>query len=97
MKLTKNILIKIIEEVLEEACADNKIGNRLHDKSGRLTGYDDNWSWSLEKKGCGQAKMKPGKKQQYFTSVKCGRAAREQGDNRRCWDGKELEEDEREL
>jgi len=76
---------------LEEACADGKIGNRLHSKSGELTGYDDNHSWSLERQGCGQAKMKPGSKKQYFTTVKCGRAARKQGKNIRCWDGKNMD------
>ena len=83
------------DEDLDEACADNKIGNRMHSKSGEFVGYDDNWSWSLEKQGCGQAKMKPGSKKQYFTSVKCGRAAREKGDNVRCWDGKKMEEGEK--
>jgi len=80
------------EEEIEEACADGKIGNRLHDKSGEFVGYDDNWSWSLEDKAkCGQAKMKPGSKKQYFTSVKCGRAARKQGKDIRCWDGKDMD------
>ena len=79
------------EEEIEEACADGKTGNRLHNKSGEFVGYDDNWSWSLEDKAnCGQAKMKPGNKRQYFTSVKCGRAAREQGKNIRCYDGKDM-------
>jgi len=78
------------EDELEEACADGKTGNRLHSKSGELTGYDDNWSWSLERKGCGQAKMRPGSKKQMFTTVKCGRAARKQGKDIRCWDGRDM-------
>ena len=37
--------------------------------------------------------MKPGSKRQYFTRTKCGRAAREKGNNIRCWDGKKMNEE----
>ena len=94
MSQLANGIYEETDEDLDEACADKFDGNRLHSKSGKFVGYDDNWSWSLEKDGCGQAKMKPGSKKQYFTSVKCGRAAREKGNDVRCWDGKKMDEGE---
>lgn len=81
------------EEELEEICGDDIPGQRLHNKDGEFAGYDDNVSWSLQKKGCGASKMKSGSKVRRATSLPCGDVARKKGINRRCYDGKVLEDD----
>tara|TARA_Y100000310_G_C20665611_1_gene807305 strand:- start:36 stop:599 length:564 start_codon:yes stop_codon:yes gene_type:complete len=81
------------EEELEEKCGDDIAGQRLHNKDGEWASYDDNVSWSLQKKGCGASKMKPGSKVRRATKLPCGSVARKQGKNVRCYDGKVLERD----
>ena len=75
---------------LDEACGDSVEGNRRHTISGEFGDKSNNTSWSLQDKGCGANKMSPGSNQRKWTKVPCGRAARRQGKNIRCRDGKEL-------
>jgi len=76
--------------LIDEACEDDKEGNRLHSKSGEFASKKNNTSWSLQDKGCGANKMTPGSNVRRWTKIPCGRAARKQGKNVRCRDGKEL-------
>lgn len=77
-------------QTMDEACGDDIEGNRLHTKTGSFGDKKTNTSWSLQDKGCGANKMTPGSNKRKWTKVPCGRAARKQGKNIRCRDGKEL-------
>lgn len=79
------------------------MGNPFHDKDGKFAGVekaDDQkgGSWAVGKTKlkfsgrAGKGIRGKGITARYgSTSHPCGRAAREVGDNRRCWDGSELE------
>lgn len=75
-------------------------GNPFHDKDGRFAGVEktvkqSGGSWAMGKrklKFTGKGKNKSGGLDAKYgsTSHPCGRAAREQGKNTRCWDGQKL-------
>tara|TARA_R110000737_G_scaffold300171_2_gene307003 strand:- start:169 stop:630 length:462 start_codon:yes stop_codon:yes gene_type:complete len=70
MKITKNVLRKVIQESLQQEVqitdAKCPVGNRVHKKDGTWGSADDSGSWSIKKKsGCpdgGQHKYTNGKK-----------------------------------
>ena len=88
----KKLSIGIVEDQLEEKCGDDIPGQRRHDKLGRFSSKEDNVSWSLQNKGCGASKMKPGSNVRRATVLPCGAVGRrETGKDIRCYDGKDMD------
>ena len=82
----------IVEDQLEEKCGDDVPGQRRHDKLGRFSSKEDNVSWSLQNKGCGASKMRPGSNVRRATRLPCGSVGRrELGKDIRCYDGKDMD------
>lgn len=87
------------EEILEKSKKREPkkgcLGNPNRDKQGLFTDPDKEpvGSWTNLTPSCtSRGQMKRRGRKQLYTKVPCGRKAREQGKNVRCWDGEILAE-----